>query len=157
MRRNTPNREQNVFAIRRIGRIYAMRDFENDSVSQGELLRKALTDHVRSARKSGEYQRAGREKHRFIAVNDIIKKYVPEGSTFDYAENVLRSAGFSFASRPTPSSPGLVGSEYEFDVNAVLGPERLDGVKCVVALRPVSPYDYGIVHRVLTTCGFILI
>ncbi len=126
-----------------------------DPVSQGKLLRQDLADRVRFAMRTGDVHR--RLKQRTIDVNEVIKKYVPDRSTFDYAENVLQSAGFILEARPTPESPGrFVGSEYEFDVNAFLGygKERFEGVHCVVALRPAGPYDYGIVHRVLVDCGY---
>jgi hypothetical protein len=127
----------------------------NDYVEQGLLLRKALIEHVRLAKETGQFQRSG--LHNFIEVGEIFKQYVPEGCTFDYAENVLRSAGFTFDHRPTPDSPNSLGGEYAFDVNAFLGygGESFEGVQCVVALRPAGPYDYGPVHRVITTCGYI--
>lgn len=82
---------------------------------------------------------------------------MPEGCTFDYAENVLRSAGFILAPRPTPELPSRFAGDYESDVNAFLGygKQRFEGVQCVVALRPAVSYDYGLVNRVLTTCGFL--
>jgi hypothetical protein len=75
-----------------------------DPVRQGERLRKALRDHIRSAIVTGPIPRFG--KHHFIEVGEIIKQYLPEGTTFDYAERVLRSAGFVLDARPTPDSPG---------------------------------------------------
>ena len=32
---------------------------------------------------------------RCIEIDELIKQHLPQGSTFDYAENVLRSAGFT--------------------------------------------------------------
>ena len=127
-----------------------------DPVTQGQLLRQDLTDRVRLAMRTGEVHR--RLKERMIDVNENIKKYVPDGSTFDYAEKVLQSAGFELEARPTPESPGrFVSSEFEFDVNAGLGfgQEQFEGgVRCAVTLRPAGPYDYGSVHRVLVYCGY---
>jgi hypothetical protein len=119
-------------------------------------LRKALTEHVRSAMKEGRMERHG--KRRDIDVDQVIKQYLLEGSTFDYVEKVLQSAGFDFDPRPSPESPSrFVGGAEEFDVNAYLGFGRElfeGGVQCVVALRPAAPYDYGLVHQILTDCGF---
>jgi hypothetical protein len=152
--RTTNGRRGRIHCRRRTDAMCAVAD---DPVRQGELLRKALTEHVRSAIKAGATRRRG--KHRFIEVDELIKQYVPEGSTFDYAENVSPCAGFTLDLRPTPDSPGrFAGSEYAFDVNACLGYGRSvsrGDVECVVALRPAEPHDYSLVHRVLTTCGFI--
>jgi hypothetical protein len=131
----------------------------DDPVKQGQLLREALTEHVRLAKKTGQFRRQA--KWGLIDAGETLKQYLPEGCAFDYAENVLRSAGFALAPRPTPDSPGILsGSEFAFDVNAVLGGygrERFEGVECIVALRPAAPYDYSTVHRVLSDCSFSLL
>jgi hypothetical protein len=126
----------------------------DDLVRQGQLLRKALDDHVRSAIKTGAVRR--NLKRREIEIDDLIKRYLPEGGTFDDAENVLRSAGFDIEPRPAADVPHrFAGSECEFDVEAYLGfgGKRFVGGQCIVALRPKSPYDYSQVHRILTYCG----
>jgi hypothetical protein len=128
---------------------------ENDPINQGKLLREALAERVRGAIRLGEITNRG--KHHYIAVDDLIIQYLPEGSTFDYAEEVLRSAGFAVDFRPKSDAPPgiLAGSEYEFDVNALSNQKELEGAVCVVALRPARPYDYGVVHLVLTTCDIL--
>jgi methyltransferase (TIGR00027 family) len=124
-------------------------------VEQGQLLRVALAEHSRFALKANQVVNRGKDWS--IDVDEIVKQFVPEGCTFDYAESVLRNAGFTFEPRPTPETPNRIGGEYEFDVNAFLGyvytRERFEGLPCIVALRPAGPYDYSVVHRVLTTCG----
>jgi hypothetical protein len=82
-----------------------------DPVGQGGRLRKVLRDHIRSAIETGPIHRFG--KHHFIEVDDSIKQYLPEGTTFDYAESVLRSARFVLDARPTPDSPGRGGPELQ--------------------------------------------
>jgi hypothetical protein len=135
-----------------------MGSVEDDPVKQGQLLRNALAEHVRLAKKMRQFQRSG--AHFFIDVGEIVKRYLPEGCTFDYAETVLSSAGFKLDPRPSPEAPGrYAGSEWESDVNAFLGygytREKFEGVDCVVTLRPAKSYEYSRVHRVLTTCGFV--
>ena len=128
----------------------------DDPVRQGQLLRTALDDHVRLAIKTGAVRR--HLKHRMIEIDDLIKQHLPEGSTFAYAENVLRSAGFDIGPRPAADVlHRFAGSEYEFDVEAYLGcgRKRFEGGQCIVALRPKRPYDYSQVHRILTSCGFL--
>ncbi len=122
--------------------------------SKGSFCEKLLAEHIRFAKKTGQVE--SWLKERFIEVGEIVKQYVPEGCSFDYAEEVLQSAGFTLERRPTPGSPSRFGGEYASDVNAYLGygPKPFfEGVQCVVALRPAEPYEYGLVHRVLTTCG----
>lgn len=120
-------------------------------------MREALVERVRLAKRIGQIRRQG--KWSIIEVGETIKQYLPEGCTFDYAEGVLRSAGFILEPRPTPKTPTrFVGSEYEFDVNAFLGGcgrAQFEGVECIVALRPGAPYDYILVNRVLVNCTFI--
>jgi hypothetical protein len=123
-------------------------------------LRKALTEHVQLAKKTGRFRRHAKDG--FIEANDLVKQYVREGSTFDYAERVLRSAGFALEPRRSPDTPTIfVGSEYECDVNGWLGGHHggrwEGGAQCIVALRPAQPYDYGVVDRVLTDCSFSLL
>jgi hypothetical protein len=127
-----------------------------DPERQGQLLRKALDDHVRSAITTGAVRR--HLKHRYIDIDDLIKQYVPEQSTFDYAENVLRSAGFDVGHRPAADVPHrFAGTEHEFDVEAYLGfgREHFVGGRCVIVLRPKNPYDYSQVHRIFAMCDFL--
>ncbi|WP_298253226.1 hypothetical protein [Bradyrhizobium sp.] len=128
---------------------------DGDTESQGKLLRAALVEHVRTSISSGKTQRVGTGKHIRVNVDDVINQFSLEGSTFDYAEKVLRAAEFVVDPRPTPEAPGFVGGEYAFDVNAMAKLDGVNGVKCVIALRPAAPYDYGRVSRVLTDCGLI--
>ena len=125
-----------------------------DPVKQGELLRQALVDHLRSALSSGRFLRDGKRYR--IDIDEPIKQHIPEGSSFDRAESVLRHAGFTLDPRPSPGVPSRSpGSEEEFDVQASLGYGREGGIPCMVSLRPRTPYDYGDVFRVLASCTFI--
>jgi hypothetical protein len=129
---------------------------EFDRTKQGQLLRQALIDCARSAVRVERVP--GAPKIRTIEIAELLDRFIPEGATFDCAEDVLRNAGFVLEPRPTREAPGrFVGSEYEFDVNAFLGyskPRFEGGVRCVIALRPAQPCDYGVVGRVFAICEF---
>ncbi|MGY3489696.1 hypothetical protein ACVW1C_007579 [Bradyrhizobium sp. USDA 4011] len=130
---------------------------ETDPARQGELLRRALADHVRSAQSSERIRWGGLRG--FIDIDELIGQYIPEGSSFDTAEGVLRSAGFTLDPRPSPDvAPRFPGSEEEFDVQVGLGYGRdhfEGGAQCAVSLRPKRPYDYSVVFRVVTNCMFL--
>jgi hypothetical protein len=126
-----------------------------DPEGQGKLLRAALVEHVRTSISSGATEKKG--KHVRVNVDDVINRFSLEGSTFDYAENVLRAAKFNVDARPTLEAPGPFPlGEFAFDVNALTILDEANGVQCVIALRPEGPYEYSRVDRVLNTCGFLL-
>lgn len=126
----------------------------DDVAKLGGLLRKALADHIRSEINNGRVMRSGKRIN--FDVEEVIRRHLPDGITFERAEAVLQSAGFAFDPRPAPGSPRRFGTQEDFDVIAFLGfgRERFEGGRCIVALRPEVPYDYSQVHRILTTCGY---
>jgi len=119
-------------------------------------LRKALSEEIRAAIETGRVER--HLKNHSIDIVGVVKAYLPEGISFDHAEDILRSAGFDIEARPTADSPGrFAGGEFAFDVNAWLGSpaNRFEGPPCIVALRPARPYDYSQVYRVFAQCSWV--
>ena len=86
-------------------------------------------------------------------ISDFAKSYIPEGTSFDDAECILRRAGFDVHERPdanVPGDPNWPNKSDRYDVFAtmLLASGFLPGVKLMLGMRPKSPGDYSTVKEV---------
>ena len=82
-----------------------------------------------------------------IDITSIVAAYIPVGSSFDTAENILKEAGFHVGSRPGPNR----NSFGDYSVIASLSPFRTSLVSKVdvyIFLYPQSPTDYNEIAKV---------
>ena len=82
-------------------------------------------------------------------IGEIVRKYVPIGTSFDDAENILRFAGFKVYPRPAANAAGNRPDRYH--VSAWIDP--LDqgltwNVQVIVSLKPKAPGDYSDVSEI---------
>src|SRR2546426_8955768 len=82
-------------------------------------------------------------------IGEIVKKYVPIGTSFDDAENILRFAGFTVHPRPAADAAGNRPDKYL--VYATI--DSLDKgfiwkVEVIVSLSPKAPGDYSDVSKI---------
>jgi hypothetical protein len=87
-------------------------------------------------------------------VTDVVVRYIPIGTTFDDAESILRSAGFSVDSRPSASTDinlhgDVVGAIIPF------AQKFISSVNLYVRLSPAVLGDFSKVSKVYA--GFIVI
>lgn len=114
----------------------------NELVQRGKELRNEI-DSVYQTLKA-EKKLSGRGTD----ISDQVRKYIPPGSSFDDAEEILRSAGFTVY--PRPLSDTMSNAPDRYNVSAFL---KLDGsfgfkIQAIVSLRPKGPGDYGEVSGV---------
>jgi hypothetical protein len=86
-------------------------------------------------------------------ISDFVRGYVPEGTSFDDAERILRSAGLAVLERPdidTPDDPFWPNRSDKYDVIATmeLPSEFMSRAELMLGLRPKSPGDYSTVKEV---------
>lgn len=82
-------------------------------------------------------------------ITEIAEKFIPRGTSFDSAEEILRSAGFTVYPRPGVDSAGNRPDRH--DVSAFI--KSLDQgffsvVEVIVSLSPKAPGDYGEVNKI---------
>ncbi len=82
-------------------------------------------------------------------ISEIVRNYIPSGSSFDDAENILRSAGFVV--EPRPDLTVINDRPDRYDVSAVI--DSLDrgiahNVQVIVSLSPKVPGEYGRIYQV---------
>ena len=83
-------------------------------------------------------------------VSEVVLRYIPIGSSFDKAEEVLRNAGFSVSARPGIDPPGNRPDKHTVsaDSYSILDAWPL-GYKnrIAVVLEPREPGDYSRVEK----------
>lgn len=105
----------------------------------GKRLRIEIDEAYQKLPKSGstqEIEKAGN-------ITWLAVRYIPLGSSFDDAEVILRSAGFSVGPRPGPNQPGNRPDRY--DVVALIDGYRSNLVSrtnVYVFLSPKAPGDF---------------
>jgi hypothetical protein len=77
------------------------RSMDPKLVMRGQALRKAIDDRYRSLVDAKQLKSAGNGTN---SLADVVENYIPVGSKFEYAENVLRAAGFKVG----PRGPGFL-------------------------------------------------
>jgi hypothetical protein len=81
-------------------------------------------------------------------VSDLIAGYIPEGTSFDDAERMLRSAGFTVYPRPGPDVPGERKDKFDVFAHVLLPGPWMSSNELAVSLRPKSPGDYSTVRKI---------
>lgn len=86
-------------------------------------------------------------------ITPVVEQFIPVGTSFDDAEEILRAAGFKVGKRPGPNpSPAPFGDfPYKYDVTAVIDPyESFFGgsIGLSVFLSPESPENYSKVTKI---------
>jgi len=86
-------------------------------------------------------------------ISDFLRVYIPEGISFDDAEQILRSAGLQVLERPdmdTPDDPLWPNRSDRYDVIAtmLLPGELMSRAELMLGLRPKSPGDFSAVKEV---------
>jgi hypothetical protein len=109
----------------------------NELVQRGKELRNEI-DSVYQTLKA-EKKLSGRGTD----ISEQVRKYIPPGCSFDDAEEILRSAGFTVYPRPLRDTMSNAPDRY--GVSAFL---KLDGsfgikIQAIVSLKPKRPGDYG--------------
>jgi hypothetical protein len=122
----------------------------SDLQKRGTQLRAALEDAYRHLK---NYPR--RERSSGINVSEVVSPYIPIGSSFKDAEQILANAGFEII-RPSLEAPPKPQNRSE-DWYAVLGEIQNFAhglfyvVRVYVSLLPPSPGDYSVVSKVTGT------
>jgi len=109
----------------------------NELVQRGKELRNEI-DSVYQTLKA-EKKLSGRGTD----ISDRVRKYIPPGTSFDDAEEILRSAGFDVSSRPSSNTTDNRPDRY-----SVVGFLKLDGwlgfkIQAIASLTPKGPGDYS--------------
>ncbi|GLH81977.1 hypothetical protein SSBR45G_68860 [Bradyrhizobium sp. SSBR45G] len=121
-----------------------------DISARGKQLRRDIENHYSWLRRNNEL------RFGILGANDIgdlLKVHIPEGTSFDVGENMLRFAGLAVAKRPNsvdPYDPFWHNEIDEYDVVATtdLTREFLRRDELIVRLRPRSPDDYTLIEQV---------
>ena len=88
-------------------------------------------------------------------ITEVVIEYIPVGISFDEAECILRSAGFSVD--PRPSDHPIGNRPDRFDVVGSIVPyvqQPLSRVNVYISLSPNAPGDYRKVKKV--NAAFVL-
>lgn len=88
-------------------------------------------------------------------ITEVVVQYIPVGTSFDEAEYILRSAGFSVDPRPSANPTGNRPDRY--DVVGSIVPfvqQLLSRVNVYISLSPRAPGDYSKVNKV--SAGIVL-
>lgn len=88
-------------------------------------------------------------------ITEVVVQYIPVGTTFDEAEDILRFAGFLVDQRPSASTTGNRPDRY--DVVGSIVPfvqQPLSRINVYVSLSPRAPGDYSKVSKV--SAGIVL-
>jgi len=86
-------------------------------------------------------------------ISEFLKGYIPEGVSFEDAENILRNAGFNVLERPginVPDHPSWPNRSDKYDVIAtmLLSSGFLERAELMLGLRPKSSGDYSTVKEI---------
>ena len=81
-------------------------------------------------------------------ISDHVRKYIPPGSSFDDAEEILRSAGFSVSGRPPGDTTSNWPDRYDVGASLELYGSFAIKIQAIVSLTPKRPGDYGEVSGV---------
>jgi hypothetical protein len=81
-------------------------------------------------------------------ITDFIKGHIPEESSFDDAEAILRAGGFEVEARPEGEVPGNRPGRYAVCGTMVIERRAMSLAECIVCMRPKSPGDYSVVKKI---------
>lgn len=82
-------------------------------------------------------------------VSEFMAKYIPEGISFDDAEQILRSAGLEVSDRPDIDVSSQRNDKYDVVATMLLPGPAWSRVELMVNLRPGAPGDYSTVREVV--------
>ncbi len=88
-----------------------------------------------------------------VSITDTVVKYIPDGSSFDEAEAILRAAGFKvYPHQPNPNLPERDPNKYA--VFATID-QYVSTLACKISvnvvLRPRRADDYSVVQKIAAT------
>jgi hypothetical protein len=81
-------------------------------------------------------------------ISEFIAKYIPEGLSFDEAEQILRSAGLRVYNRPDIDVPSQRNDRYDVVATMLLPGRPWSRVELMINLRPKAPGDYSTIKAV---------
>jgi hypothetical protein len=81
-------------------------------------------------------------------ISDPVRKHIPPGTSFDDAEEILRSAGFTVSSRPPSDTTSNRPDRYRVGANLKLKGSFPFKIEAIVSLTPKAPGDYSEVSMV---------
>jgi hypothetical protein len=81
-------------------------------------------------------------------ISDRVRKYIPPGSSFDDAEEILRSAGFDVSPRPPSDTTSNRPDRYSVGADLKLQGSFAIKIQAIVSLTPKGPGDYSEVSMV---------
>ena len=87
--------------------------------------------------------------HKGNDIGDVVRKYIPIGTSFEDGENCLRSAGFTVHPRPNLNATGNRPDKYH--VSAFI--DSMDrgntyNIQVIVSLGPKVPGDYSAIDQI---------
>lgn len=98
------------------------------------------------------YKKLSDTKELRVGANDItvvVVKYIPVGTSFNDAEQILRSAGFTVTPRPSGSVIGNRPDRYDVVGEIVPFVQKfLSRISIYISLSPKTPRDYGKVNKI---------
>jgi hypothetical protein len=115
----------------------------NELVQRGKELRNEI-DSVYKTLKVEKKITGGRGTD----ISDGVRKYIPPGTSFDDAEEILRAAGFDVSSRPLSDTMSNAPDRYSVGADLKLGGSFGIKIQAIVVLTPKGPGDYSEVSRV---------
>lgn len=82
-------------------------------------------------------------------IGEIVREYVRIGDSFDDAETILRSAGFTVHPRPGLDATGNRPDKYHVVafINS-LDHEGRHHIQVIVSLGPKTPNDYSSIYQI---------
>jgi hypothetical protein len=120
--------------------------------ARGVQLRQAIQSSYELLGRSG-----GVDRQNGNDIMPTVARFIPQGTSFDDAETILRDAGFTVGQRPAPQ--GAEAAPADSEVRAVIDP-FMPPLVChttvEVRLQPQAPFDYRVVMgmsaRFATVC-----
>ncbi|MGV7206424.1 hypothetical protein ACLB1G_01045 [Oxalobacteraceae bacterium A2-2] len=113
---------------------------EKSDKETGRELRRAINDAYDGMKRRGELKSAGNGRNR---ITEVIAKFIPAGTPFNKAEDILRQAGFNIGPREESRFiPGQFGTVCSINYFEKLLFGRVD---VHVTLRPINQNDWRLV------------
>jgi hypothetical protein len=121
-------------------------DERADPERLGKQLRKDIDRAYKSFVETGKLKNQGTGRN---YITDVVTRYIPVGSSFERAEEILRAGGFEIQ----PRIPNRYLPEVEkYDERALIEhyqPTVLGKTSVVILLRPPSPNDYSVIKNLV--------
>ena len=81
-------------------------------------------------------------------ISDRVRNYIPPGTSFDDAEEILRSAGFTVSGRLPSDTMSNAPDRYSVGADLKLKGSFPFKIQAIVSLTPKAPGDYSEVSAV---------